>query len=53
MAKEAAEAAVAETVASPAARTGIAAELRQLAQLRDDGVLTGDEFLEQKRRLLE
>ncbi|BBY55204.1 PPE domain-containing protein [Mycobacterium koreense] len=53
VAKEAAEAAVAETVASPAARTGIAAELRQLAQLRDDGVLTGDEFLEQKRRLLE
>ncbi len=53
VAKEAAEAAVAETVASPATRSGIAAELRQLAALRDDGVLTGEEFLEQKRRLLE
>ncbi|MCV7316054.1 PPE domain-containing protein [Mycolicibacillus parakoreensis] len=53
VAKEAAAAAVAETVASPAARTGIADELRQLAHLRDEGVLTGEEFLEQKRRLLE
>lgn len=53
VAKEAAEAAVAEAAASPAARTGIAAELRQLAELRDTGVLTGEEFLTQKRRLLE
>jgi PPE-repeat protein len=31
---------------------GIAAELRELAELRDSGVLTNDEFLELKRRLL-
>jgi len=32
--------------------TGIAAELRELAELRDSGILTDDEFSEQKRRLL-
>lgn len=32
--------------------TGIAAELRELAELRDSGILTEDEFTEQKRRLL-
>jgi PPE-repeat protein len=32
--------------------TGIAAELRELAALRDSGILTNDEFSEQKRRLL-
>jgi hypothetical protein len=32
--------------------TGIAAELRELAELRDSGILTDDEFTEQKRRLL-
>ncbi|OBJ69472.1 PPE domain-containing protein [Mycobacterium sp. 1274756.6] len=53
VANEAAKTAVAEAAASPAARTGIAEELRQLAQLRDEGVLTGEEFREQKRRLLE
>lgn len=31
---------------------GIAAELRELAELRDSGVLTEEEFLELKRRLL-
>ncbi|ORX06100.1 hypothetical protein AWC30_06715 [Mycolicibacillus trivialis] len=53
VANEAAKTAVAEAAASPAARTGIAEELRQLAQLRDEGVLTGEEFRAQKRRLLE
>ncbi|OBK15878.1 PPE family protein, SVP subgroup [Mycobacterium asiaticum] len=32
--------------------TSIAAELRELASLRDAGILTQDEFTEQKRRLL-
>lgn len=32
--------------------TSIAAELRELASLRDAGILTEDEFTEQKRRLL-
>lgn len=32
--------------------TGIAAELRELAALRDAGILTEEEFTEQKRRLL-
>jgi hypothetical protein len=32
--------------------TSIAAELRELASLRDSGILTGEEFTEQKRRLL-
>ena len=32
--------------------TGIAAELRELASLRDAGILTQDEFIEQKQRLL-
>jgi hypothetical protein len=31
---------------------GIAAELRELAELRDLGILTDKEFSEQKRRLL-
>lgn len=53
VANEAAKTAVAEAATSPAARTGIAEELRQLAQLRDEGVLTGEEFRAQKRRLLE
>jgi hypothetical protein len=32
--------------------TSIAAELRELASLRDAGILTQDEFTEQKQRLL-
>jgi hypothetical protein len=32
--------------------TSIAAELRELASLRDSGILTEEEFTEQKRRLL-
>jgi PPE-repeat protein len=32
--------------------TGIAAELRELAALRDSGILTDEEFTEQKKRLL-
>ncbi|MCV7090021.1 SHOCT domain-containing protein, partial [Mycobacterium interjectum] len=32
--------------------TSIAAELRELASLRDAGVLTEEEFTEQKKRLL-
>jgi PPE-repeat protein len=32
--------------------TGIAVELRELAQLRDSGILTDEEFARQKRRLL-
>ena len=32
--------------------TGTAAELRELASLRDSGILTEEEFTEQKRRLL-
>lgn len=32
--------------------TGIAAELRELAELRDSEILTDEEFSEQKRRLL-
>jgi PPE-repeat protein len=32
--------------------TGIAAELRELAELRDSGILTDEEFSEQKRRIL-
>lgn len=32
--------------------TSIAAELRELADLRHAGILTDDEFTEQKRRLL-
>lgn len=32
--------------------TGIAAEIRELAELRDSGILTTAEFSEQKRRLL-
>jgi PPE-repeat protein len=32
--------------------TGIAAELREFAELRDSGILTDEEFSEQKRRLL-
>lgn len=31
---------------------GLAAELREFAQLRDSGILTDEEFTEQKRRLL-
>ncbi|HEV7359999.1 MAG TPA: SHOCT domain-containing protein, partial [Mycobacterium sp.] len=32
--------------------TSIAAELRELASLRDAGILTQDEFVDQKQRLL-
>lgn len=32
--------------------TSIAAELRELASLRDSGILIDEEFSEQKRRLL-
>lgn len=34
------------------AGTGIAAELRELAELRDRGILTDEEFVEQKQRVL-
>ena len=32
--------------------TGVAAELREFAKLRDEGILTDEEFTEQKNRLL-
>ena len=32
--------------------TGVAAELREFAKLRDEGILTDDEYTEQKNRLL-
>ena len=32
--------------------TGVAAELREFAKLRDEGILTDDEYAEQKNRLL-
>jgi hypothetical protein len=32
--------------------TGVAAELREFAKLRDDGILTNEEYTEQKNRLL-
>ncbi|MCV7400709.1 SHOCT domain-containing protein [Mycobacterium fragae] len=32
--------------------TRTAAELRELAELRDSGILTEEEFTQQKRRLL-
>jgi PPE-repeat protein len=32
--------------------TGVAAEIRELAKLRDEGILTDEEFTEQKNRLL-
>jgi PPE-repeat protein len=32
--------------------TGVAAELREFAKLRDEGILTGEEYAEQKNRLL-
>jgi predicted Zn-dependent peptidase len=32
--------------------TGVAAELREFAKLRDEGILTEEEFTEQKNRLL-
>jgi PPE-repeat protein len=32
--------------------TGVAAELREFAKLRDDGILTDEEYTEQKNRLL-
>ncbi len=41
--------------ADPAPRTvvtGVAAELREFAKLRDEGILTEDEYTEQKNRLL-
>jgi PPE-repeat protein len=44
---------IAPAPSSPSAPiTSIAAELRELASLRDSGILTDDEFSEQKRRLL-
>jgi PPE-repeat protein len=36
----------------PSTLLGIAGELRELAELRDSGILTDEEFNEQKRRLL-
>ena len=39
-------------IASSRQLTGLAAELRELAELRDSGILTNDEFSRQKRRLL-
>jgi Short C-terminal domain len=32
--------------------TGVAAELRDFAKLRDEGILTDEEYAEQKNRLL-
>ena len=32
--------------------TGVAAELREFAKLRDEGILTEQEYTEQKNRLL-
>jgi Short C-terminal domain len=32
--------------------TGVAAELREFAKLRDEGILTDEEFAEQRNRLL-
>ncbi|MDT5000494.1 MAG: hypothetical protein QOK12_2599, partial [Mycobacterium sp.] len=32
--------------------TGVAAELREFAKLRDEGILTDQEYTEQKNRLL-
>ena len=32
--------------------TGVAAELREFAKLRDEGILTDEEYAEQKSRLL-
>jgi PPE-repeat protein len=44
---------IAPARSSPSAPiTSIAAELRELASLRDSGILTDDEFSDQKRRLL-
>ncbi|MBV9352895.1 MAG: PPE domain-containing protein [Mycobacterium sp.] len=46
----------AESEASPSKPrtvvTGVAAELREFAKLRDEGILTDDEYTEQKNRLL-
>jgi PPE-repeat protein len=45
-----------ETEASPAPRTvvtGVAAAIRQITKLRDEGRLTDQEYKEQKKRLLE
>lgn len=52
--KEAAPAEAADVPQTPAGGpiTSIAAELRELASLRDAGILTQDEFVEQKQRLL-
>ncbi|OBJ85463.1 PPE family protein, SVP subgroup [Mycobacterium asiaticum] len=46
------DAAAASPVPAGGPITSIAAELRELASLRDAGILTQDEFTEQKRRLL-
>lgn len=32
--------------------TGVAAELREFSKLRDEGILTDEEYTEQKNRLL-
>lgn len=42
-----------EASAAPAAGKSLAEELRELAELRDAGILTDDEFATQKARLLE
>lgn len=42
-----------EASAAPAASKSLAEELRELAELRDAGILTEDEFATQKARLLE
>jgi hypothetical protein len=45
-------AASAQPYSVPPVHNSVSTELRQLAELRDSGVLTEDEFNEQKRRLL-
>jgi hypothetical protein len=42
-----------EPLANTSRGSGLAQELRELASLRDDGILTDDEFQAQKRKLLE
>jgi hypothetical protein len=47
-----AEPAPAAPAAAPVAEADPVAELRELAKLRDDGILTEEEFTAQKRKIL-